>query len=76
MTTFYKYGCKHPNVIQIKKSLLRNDYRPGEINDIFDQQTKTAVRDFQRDKNLKIDGQVGPITCEVDPIIATTISGS
>lgn len=42
--------------------LKRYGYNPGAIDQIFGPNTEAAVRQFQRDEQIGIDGIVGPVT--------------
>ena len=67
-----KKGDQGEFVKKIQRQLNALNYNVGEINGKFDTQTEKAVRDFQNDQALEVDGIVGPITAEallaaVDP---------
>lgn len=49
-------------IIDIQAALSNKGYRPGPLDGIWGRQTTQAVRDFQSDMGLKIDGIVGPAT--------------
>ncbi|WP_277275530.1 NlpC/P60 family protein [Novosphingobium cyanobacteriorum] len=46
----------------IQEALTKAGYLPGPIDGIWGRQTATAVRAFQKDKGLQVDGVVGPQT--------------
>ncbi len=50
------------DVIDLQKALLEHGYSPGKIDGIFGKRTQKAVRAFQRDAGLKVDGIAGPDT--------------
>lgn len=53
----------HPCVLIVQKR-LKNKYRinPGPLDGIFGTQTKNAVKVFQGNKRIAVDGIVGPRT--------------
>ncbi len=55
-------GSQGDTVREIQKALEYNGYYRGEIDGIFGENTKTAVKNFQRDSGLKADGIVGDAT--------------
>ncbi len=46
----------------IQRALRKAGYYTGSIDGIFGLLTERAVKDFQRDHGLQVDGVVGPIT--------------
>ena len=50
------------NILEIQTELARLGYRPGPLDGVWGRQTAHAVREFQKDNNLEIDGIVGPQT--------------
>ena len=55
--------CFMNNVcIQIQQILKRAGYNPGEIDGILGSQSINAIRNFQRDYGLLVDGIAGPRT--------------
>ncbi len=46
----------------IQQQLASLGYRPGPIDGIWGRQTQAAVREFQRQRGLTVDGVVGPLT--------------
>ena len=46
----------------LQYKLLSKFYNPGEIDGIFGARVDTAVRQFQKDNNLVVDGIVGKNT--------------
>ncbi len=49
-------------IAEIQKRLLGAGYFSGVFNGVFDPETLDAVRSFQHDKGLLVDGRVGPRT--------------
>ncbi len=54
----YQYGDQGNNVLAIQNKLIENGYR-ARPNSIYDKDTKWAVRLFQKDHSLTVDGIVG-----------------
>lgn len=48
----------------IQKKLSRLGYSPGPIDGIFGRRTEKAVKAFQHNEDLEVDGIVGPITTQ------------
>jgi murein L,D-transpeptidase YcbB/YkuD len=59
-------GDQDPRVPRIAQALARNGYlaEPGEPSDTYDDRLASAVRDFQRDFGIAVDGVVGSNTIE------------
>lgn len=55
-------GMSGPDVIVLQAILAARGYSVNAINGVFDESTEKAVREFQRDKGLAVDGIVGPKT--------------
>ena len=55
-------GSQGDTVREIQKALKYNGYYNGEIDGIFGENTKAAVKNFQRDSGLTADGIVGDKT--------------
>ncbi|MFH1888758.1 MAG: peptidoglycan-binding domain-containing protein [Candidatus Omnitrophota bacterium] len=51
-----------PNSKQIQMALQNAGYNPGAIDGRMGSRTKEAIKAFQRDNNLKVDGKVGQRT--------------
>ncbi len=62
MKIFYKRGSKGKEVERIQRKLKKLGYYLGPIDGDFGGGTESAVKRFQRDNNLKVDGIVGEIT--------------
>jgi cell wall-associated NlpC family hydrolase len=50
------------DVFAVQEALVAQGYDPGEIDGIYGSQTEVAVRKFQKDRGLKVDGIVGKET--------------
>jgi peptidoglycan hydrolase-like protein with peptidoglycan-binding domain len=57
-----KKGAKGDAVKMLQQLLTDWAYDPGHIDGIFGTRTEKAVKQFQTDLNLEVDGVVGPIT--------------
>jgi murein DD-endopeptidase MepM/ murein hydrolase activator NlpD len=55
-------GSRGEDVSALQQSLKSLGYDPGPIDGVRGSKTAKAVRDFQRDQGLKIDGVAGPAT--------------
>jgi hypothetical protein len=57
-------GSRGPEVVTLQQELNKQLYPPPRLatDGIFGQRTRTAVRDFQKNAGLKVDGLVGPMT--------------
>jgi len=65
-----KKGSKGDIVNYLQYKLLSRLYNPGEVDGIFGNKTLNAVKQFQRDNRLSVDGIVGPKTwAKLKPII-------
>jgi Putative peptidoglycan binding domain/CHAP domain len=51
-----------PAVLQVQQALSQLGYAPGKLDGVYGTATAGAVRAFQRDHNLEVDGVVGPNT--------------
>lgn len=60
--TVYKIGTKGDEVKKIQERLKKLGYYKGSIDGDFGKGTQTAVKAFQKDKKLTVDGSVGPGT--------------
>lgn len=49
-------------IVEIQQALALHGYRPGPLDGIWGRQTAAAVRSFQKDRGLEIDGILGPTT--------------
>ena len=61
-----KLGMRGSNIGQLQQLLIKNGYKNisnnGQPDNIFGSKTQAAVIQFQKDRGLPVDGQVGPIT--------------
>jgi len=57
----FQFGDKGGEVPAIQQQLIKMGYKPIP-NEVFDKETKWAVRLFQKDRGLTVDGVVGPKT--------------
>lgn len=57
-----KYGSKGQKVVKIQTQLKKLGYFKADVTGYFGRITKTAVKKFQTDKGLLVDGIVGPQT--------------
>lgn len=57
-----KLGSKGENVMALQKNLYALGYDPGSFDGKFGQNTLAAVKRFQKDYGLKVDGLVGTMT--------------
>ncbi|MEW6637354.1 MAG: peptidoglycan-binding domain-containing protein, partial [Actinomycetota bacterium] len=55
-------GARGADVEELQRLLQQAGYDPGPIDGIFGGGTQSAVRSFQRDQGLTVDGVVGPRT--------------
>ena len=59
-----RLGIVHPDVELLQRNLSRLRYEIGSngVNGVFDEQTEKAVKKYQQDHNLTVDGTVGHLT--------------
>lgn len=50
-----------PDVLRVQSALKKLGFS-AEPNGIFDENTDNAIKQFQREKDLTVDGVVGPAT--------------
>ena len=55
-------GSRGEAVRELQKALIELEYMEGKPTGVFDKKTTEAVRRFQRDRELEVDGIFGPIT--------------
>jgi peptidoglycan hydrolase-like protein with peptidoglycan-binding domain len=55
-------GSRGPAVRVLQESLITLGYNPGPVDGIFGLRTEAAVKAFQADRKIKVDGIVGPVT--------------
>jgi len=66
-------GSRGSNVIKVQKRLIQYDYLDGEADGRYGEATRNAVRRFQKNNGLPVDGRVGPATAAA---LGVTLSGS
>jgi peptidoglycan hydrolase-like protein with peptidoglycan-binding domain len=75
-----KKGSTGDAVRELQRALKDLGYDPGDIDGQFGSKTESAVKDFQRDRHLTVDGIVGEITwlniAEADTSTPTLKKGS
>ena len=59
---YIKIGDRGDSVKTIQNILKKKGYYQSQIDGIFGNKTKKAVKEFQRDANIGVDGIVGPVT--------------
>ena len=62
VSTLSKMGSRGDEVRRIQQKLKSMGYYTGSVDGIYGSQTKNAVRKFQRDNGLTVDGIAGPKT--------------
>lgn len=62
MDTILKKGSSGPEVLELQEMLDGIGYACGTPDGVFGNLTAYAVKSFQRDNNLTVDGVVGPAT--------------
>ncbi len=55
-------GARGKEVREVQEMLIKLEYLKGKPSGIFDKETVQAVRRFQRDRAIEVDGIVGPQT--------------
>ncbi len=57
-------GVAHTDVELLQRNLSRLGYEigPNGVNGVFDEHSENAVKKYQQDHNLTVDGTVGHIT--------------
>ena len=58
-----RYGYTGDDVLSVQTRLKELGYYTGELNGTYDSATLLAVRAFQQNNNLVVDGAAGPNTC-------------
>ena len=61
-STTIRRGSRAFNVVYAQRKLLSKLYVVGELDGVFGAQTERAVREFQSENNLSVDGIIGPKT--------------
>jgi peptidoglycan hydrolase-like protein with peptidoglycan-binding domain len=57
-----KNGSQGQEVKDLQDALKVLGFNPGPVDGIFGDKTETAVRAFQADRGITVDGIVGPVT--------------
>ncbi len=60
--TSLRYGMRGEEVKRMQQALIKLEYLSGTADGIFGVNTENAVRKFQKDNHLKVDGVAGPKT--------------
>lgn len=60
--TSYQYGDRGAEITKIQKQLIKQGYKATDRSGEYGKETKWAVRLFQRDHGLTVDGIAGPAT--------------
>lgn len=71
-----KIGSKGEIVTEIQKYLKYLGYYDGKIDGNCGEYTVTAIKKLQKEYNLKIDGNFGPLTCKASGINGKDISST
>mgnify|MGYP000146379519 FL=1 len=58
--TTLQYGDKGKSVTAVQQQLIKHGYNATDKNGVYGKETKWAVRLFQQDRGLPVDGIVGP----------------
>lgn len=65
-------GDRGSEVRELQQELRERGYNPGPVDSVYGTQTARAVRQFQRDKDLRIDGVAGTETLTALGLISTS----
>ena len=65
-------GSRGSDVIKVQKKLIQFDYLNGTADGRYGEATRNAVRRFQKNNGLAVDGKVGPATAAA---LGVTLSG-
>ncbi|MDQ3886364.1 MAG: N-acetylmuramoyl-L-alanine amidase [Actinomycetota bacterium] len=73
------YSVSHPmrgdDVTALQERLLQLGYDAGRADGVFGPQTEHALRNFQRDYGLQVDGLCGPVTLRALRQLGLRVSG-
>ncbi len=58
----YQFGDKGKDITTIQQKLIKHGYNATDKSGVYGKETKWAVRLFQEDNGLQVDGIVGPTT--------------
>lgn len=64
MTTQKSYTVSPATIRLVQQKLSRLGYYHTAPTGVYDRKSKLAVKQFQRDYGLKVDGAVGPVTAQ------------
>lgn len=56
------YGKQGEDVLRLQEALLAQGYLEGKADQVYGKKTRSAVRAFQKENGLKVDGVAGPET--------------
>ena len=71
--TVLEVGSRGNDVTKVQKRLIQFDYLSGEADGRYGEATRNAVRRFQKNNGLNVDGRVGSETAAA---LGVTLSGS
>ena len=71
--TVLEVGSRGDDVTKVQKRLIQFDYLSGEADGRYGEATRNAVRRFQKNNGLPVDGKVGSDTAAA---LGVTLSGS
>jgi len=74
--TVLEVGSRGENVTKVQKRLIQYGYLDGEADGRYGEATRDAVRWFQRNNGLSVDGKVGPSTAAALGITLTSSSST
>ena len=74
--TMLEVGSRGANVTKVQQRLIKYGYMDGEADGRYGEATRDAVRWFQRNNGLTVDGKVGPATAAALGVTLTTSSSS
>lgn len=63
------------DVVALQRRLLELGFDPGRVDGIFGPDTDHALREFQRNTGIPVDGLCGPVTFKVLGQLARTVTG-
>jgi N-acetylmuramoyl-L-alanine amidase len=63
------------DIAALQRRLFELGFNPGRADGIFGNETETALRDFQRNVGIRVDGTCGPATFKALDRLARTVVG-